>query len=169
MEFIHCIIYLAILSFSVFLLGRIIPKKWFNVDLFPYKPYAFENDGHYYDKWKIKKWQNKVPDMSKIFTKLMPPKSLKNNRLDVMLKETCVAEFAHILLGILGFICVGLWRGAGGWIASVLYLIGNIPFIMIQRYNRLRLKCVARRWEKINCGKENAESRAAEELGLERE
>ena len=168
MEFLHCVIYLAILSFSVFLLGRIIPKKWFSVNLFPYKPYPFENGGRYYDKWKVKKWQNKVPDMSKIFTKLMPPKSLKNNRIDIMLRETCVAEFAHMLLGVLGFICVGLWRGIGGWIVSGLYLIGNIPFIMIQRYNRSRLMAITERKEKLLNGKIMS-GYAAEEFGLERE
>ena len=168
MEFIHCLIYLAILSFSVFLLGRIIPKKWFSVNLFPYKPYGFENGGRYYEKWKIKKWQNKVPDMSKIFTKLMPPKSLKNNHIEIMLKETCVAEFAHILLGILGFICVGIWRGIGGWIASALYCVGNIPFIMIQRYNRLRLKAIYDQKEKLD-SKKITHGCPVDELRLERD
>jgi len=85
-----------------------------------------------------------VPDMSKIFPKRMPAKKIcgkvSSEKLVVMLQETCVAEMIHGILMLTGFGCVHLWPGAGGWIlALVNALLGNLPFVLIQRYNRPRL------------------------------
>ena len=58
-----------------------------------------------------------------------------------MIQETCIAEFVHIVLFVLGFGCVLIWEGPGGWMAAAVYnLLGNVPFILIQRYNRPRLQ-----------------------------
>ena len=49
-------------------------------------------------------------------------------------------EFIHVLLSILGFGAVFIVGGAWGWIISIVYfLAGNLPYIIIQRYNRPRL------------------------------
>ena len=34
---------------------------------------------------------------------------------------------------------VFVWDGIGGWIMSILFLLFNIPFIIMQRFNRPRL------------------------------
>ena len=44
-----------------------------------------------------------------------------------------------------GCILLAVWLrgqfGLGGWVVSVVYnLLGNVPFILIQRYNRPRLQ-----------------------------
>lgn len=56
-----------------------------------------------------------------------------------MINETCIAEATHVIVAILGFGCIFVWNGIGGWIVSVLFLITNIPFIIMQRFNRPRL------------------------------
>lgn len=153
MGFLRCIIYLAILSFISFLFGRILPKSWFQENAFPFCSFAFEKSGRIYEKLYIKKWQNKVLDMSRIFPMLMPQKKMNNdsqNSLSTMIRETCIAEFTHAMLCVFGFFCLFLWHGAGGIIVSLLYCIGNIPFIMIQRYNRPRLKRLQQKQEKSN-------------------
>lgn len=71
MEFWKCFWYLIITGIVAFFVGRLLPKMWFRPDLFPYRSYKFEKDGQIYDKLKIRKWQNKVPDMSRILTKLL--------------------------------------------------------------------------------------------------
>lgn len=43
------------------------------------------------------------------------------------------------LLCIMGLGCPLIWKSIGGWILFALYLLGNIPFILIQRYNRPKL------------------------------
>jgi len=151
MGFLRCIIYLTLLSFISFLVGRILPKSWFQENVFLYRAFPFENEGRIYEKLHIRKWQNKLLDMSRIFPMLMPAKKMNaENRSDIfiMIRETRIAEFTHMILGISGFLCLFLWRGAGGMIVSLLYCIGNIPFIMIQRYNRPRLEKVQRKQER---------------------
>ena len=100
-----------------------------------------------YQKLRVRRWQAKVPDMSRIAGKLMPRKNLDGDfhtRLDDMVNETCIAELIHVILCLAGFGCVFLWRSAPGWCVSFLYFFGNLPFILIQRYNRPMLCALAR-------------------------
>lgn len=142
-NFLHCIVYLALLGFGSFLAGRILPAKWFRYESYPYKAFAFEKNGKIYESIGIRYWKDRVPDMSKIFPNLMPSKKLAVKKtaqeLEIMLVETCVAELIHTLLCVFGFGCVFLWKGAGGVVLSILFLLGNIPFNLIQRYNRPKL------------------------------
>lgn len=149
-----CACYIALTGVISFFLGRVLPKKWFVADKFPYRGFRFERGGRIYEKISIHKWQNKVPDMSKIVPFLMPAKKLTGDfeeKLPRMIEETCVAEFIHGLLCMSGFVCIGLWEGVGGWIISLLNVVlFNLPFVLIQRYNRPRLmklmrKCSERR------------------------
>lgn len=137
-----CLVYLAVIGVLGFLLGRVLPYHWLKEETFPYQSFAFEHQGQIYEKIGIRKWQNQIPDMSKLFPKLMPAKKLEGNvpeRLPVMIKETCVAELIHVLLGIAALYCLHLWKGIGGVCITVLYEIGNLPFIIVQRYNRPRM------------------------------
>ncbi len=137
-----CLIYLAAMGIISFLLGRMLPYHWLDEAKFPFKIFAVERDGKIYEKIGVRKWQNKIPDMSKIVPNLMPAKQLNGNvpgKLPVMIKETCVAELIHVLLGIAGLYCLVLWKGMGGIWMTILYEIGNLPFIVVQRYNRPRM------------------------------
>lgn len=148
-DFLKCVIYLAILGIASFFLGRAIPKKWFNADKFPYRAFAFENEGKIYDKIAIRKWKEKLPDMSVILPGMIPskklPKAPGTSEMELMLQETCIAEFIHTLLCVLGLGCVWIWNGAGGWIIYAVYVLGNLPFNIIQRYNRPKLSRIAQR------------------------
>ena len=138
-----CILYLSITGAIAFFVGRILPKEWFRPELFPYRSYKFERGGRIYDKLNIRKWQSKVPDMSRILPKIMPPKNLSGNfkeRLPLMLQETCVAEMIHSVLCLASLCCLELYPGIGGVIIVILYVVFfNLPYIIIQRYNRPRL------------------------------
>lgn len=142
-KFIECLVYLALLSFSSFLLGRILPKSWFRYNLFPFKDFKFEKSGKIYLSTGVKKWKSKVPDMSIIMSFLIPskklPQTLTSESVKAMLTENCIAEWIHYLLAVLGFGCVFIWENIGGWIVSALYAIGNLPYIIIQRYNRPKI------------------------------
>lgn len=151
MGFCRCFVYLTCLGMFSFFAGRLIPKSWLNPDVFPYKLYAFEKNGRFYEQFNVRKWQSKVLDMSKLFPKIIPRKSVNDNlytTLPVMIKETCVAELVHWLLVVPGFYCLFLREGAGGIIIVILYELGNIPYIIIQRYNRPRLISTLKRMEK---------------------
>ena len=124
------------------IIGRLLPKGWFHADKFPYKTAAGEQK--IYQALRVKSWQSKVPDMSRLFRHIMPAKKMTAETVaDIprMLEETCVAELTHTLLSILGLAMLWLWPGWGGIIVTIIYiLLGNVPFIIIQRYNRPRLQ-----------------------------
>lgn len=100
-HFLMCLLYIAALGVLSFVVGRLIPKHWFHADRFPWVCHPAEQK-----LWKrlhVRKWQAKIPDMSRIFVKIMPEKKLtKENyeNLPRMIEETCVAEWTHILLSI---------------------------------------------------------------------
>lgn len=142
MKLLRCAVYLALTGIAAFILGRILPKNWFRGDAFPFR--CCEREQKLYKALHVRAWQDKVPDMSRLLPALMPPKKLTADTfsdLPRMIQETCVAEFIHVLLSFSGLVCLTLWPGAGGMILTAVYvLLGNIPFIIIQRYNRPRLQ-----------------------------
>lgn len=147
MQFLKTIHYILCVSIAVFILGRVFPRKWIFEDRFPFKSFEFEKGGRIYNKIGIMKWKTKLPDASVIITKIIP-KFMPRKRIDqddqipILIKETCVAEATHVLVSFLGFGCVFIWDGIGGWAVSVAFLLFNIPFIIIQRFNRPRLIAV---------------------------
>ena len=118
-SFLHCALYLAATGIGAFFLGRLLPKTWFRGDAFPYRCYPFEQK--LFRVLHIKDWQSRVPDMSRILPGLMPDKKL-------------TAETFSDLPRM-------IWQGIGGVLVTAVYiLLGNLPFILIQRYNRPRLQ-----------------------------
>lgn len=143
MKVIKCVMYFAIIGVLWFAIGRVLPKKLFHAERFPFRAYDFEANGNIYEKLKVKSWQKSVPDMCRLFPKFLPQKAIRKrpdkNTLELMIQETCIAEFVHVMLAFLGFGALAIWRKTGGLIVSTLYFLANIPFIIIQRYERPRL------------------------------
>lgn len=145
MYFIKCILYLLIISIIVFFIGRFFPRKWINENKFPFKSFQWEKSGKIYDNIGIKKWKTKLPDASIVLNKIIPkiyPKKRMNNKeikkAEVLLKESCVAEGTHKVVSILGFGCILIWKSFGGVTISIIFYLFNVPFVLIQRYNRPR-------------------------------
>ena len=171
MGFWKCVIYLAIAGLLSFFIGRTLPKGIFKETHFPFKSYLFERDGRVYEKLYIKKWQNRVPDMSRIFPNLIPRKQLRGTDpvyLTEMIQEACIAEWTHLLLCIAGLQCIWLWPGIGGKVISVLNILGNMVFVVIQRYNRPRFMNLRKNVEKKLKQKENCYACADSQLQYRR-
>lgn len=160
MKLLKCAIHCVIAGTFGFLFGRLISKCPMKPDKGLFRCFSFEKNGALYEKLNIRKWQAKVPDMSRILPFLMPPKNLSGNyeeRLPVMIRETCVAEITHITVSILGLPCLRIWPGIGGMtVTAIFILLLNVPYILIQRYNRPRLirlqqKLLSRRNQKEEC------------------
>lgn len=156
-----CIGYLAVTGILSFLIGRAVPKKWFDWESSLFQTRPFEQDGRYYDRFYIRKWKDSAPDMNKILPALIPgraPKSIHSSRAEVegLLRETCVAELVHLALAVAGLRCIHIWPGWPGFLIAILNIIGNLPFVMIQRYNRPRFCKIYRKFI--------AEERRAEEM-----
>lgn len=158
MNLLRCAIYCAIAGTFGFFFGRLISKCPMKPDKGLFRCFDFEKNGALYEKLNIRKWQAKVPDMSRILPFMMPPKNLSGDyaqRLPVMIRETCVAEVTHITVSILGLPCLKIWPGMGGvMVTAIFVLLLNVPFILIQRYNRPRL---IRLYQKLQARQEKKE------------
>ena len=159
-RFLFCLCYAAALGVVSFIFGRLFPKKLLHPDAFPWRTHPWEQK--LFDALQIRRWQAKVPDMSRIFTKIMPAKKITCDTLHdlpQMIRETCVAELTHALLSLSGLALLWIWPGAGGIFLTVIYILfGNLPFLLIQRYNRPRLQKLlamqqarAKRKETLSC------------------
>ena len=143
-------IYGAICSLTVLIVGLTLPRKWFNPDGKLFAERKWEDGGRIYNKLHINKWKSKLPDMSK-YIKSMIAKRLHGSEsaddIRRLISETCVAEAAHIVLMALSLGMIAVWQDTGGIICCVCYAAGNVPYIIIQRYNRPRLVRMMKRLE----------------------
>lgn len=122
---------------------------WANASFFDpekpiYKIHKWETENDFYNrKLKIKRWKDKLPQYiaKNGFSKKqmknlseMSPKYIKS-----FIVETCRAEWDHLACcaySLISFIINPLFYAV---LFSVIVVLCNIPFIAIQRYNRLRL------------------------------
>ena len=145
MKLVYSAVYVAISGFIFYLIGEALPRKWFRENRFPYIDFVWEKKGKVYDKLKIKKWKNKLIDMSKIFSSMIPKAvsfDVTPAQIQALIKETCVAEFIHYILCFTSGGVYFIYNDLTGILVWILCIIGNIPFILIQRYNRPHLKAL---------------------------
>ena len=142
--FLRCVLYLLVLALLAHPLGQALPRRWFDGERFPYRCYKWEKQGKLYTRIGVDRWKTLVPDMSRILPdmvkKQVSPTAVTAAQADVLVQETFVAEAVHTASTLLGLVCLGLWPGLGGVLVWLVWaLLGNLPFILIQRYNRPRL------------------------------
>ena len=114
-------------------------KRWF-------RPFSFEKSGDFWQKkFRIKAWKDRLPDGTVIAKNGFDKSKLANNNIEYLKQfviETQRAELTHWFLippAFLFFLWNPTWAGG----VMVIYaLVVNLPFIMIQRYNRPRLERV---------------------------
>ena len=142
----------GLLGIPAFFWGEKVPRRWFDPGKFPFRSFKWEQEGRIYEKIGIQHWKNHTPDMSKHFQKtfakqgnlLRSPEHLRK-----LVAETCSAEFVHTVLILLSPAFV-LLMDEYGVLAMVLYILGNLVSLIIQRYNRPRIMKIIQRIEKRN-------------------
>lgn len=125
-------------------LAHKIPDDWFTVNrrLFDLRPW--EDQGRVYQRlFAVRRWKDQLPEAGALFTGGVPKRSLNGvdrANLERLLGETRRAELTHWLplpLSTLFFLWnpleVAIWM-------PLVALLGNSPFIIVQRYNRPRLE-----------------------------
>ena len=140
-----CVVYMAVWGILCFPLGRLFKRLRLNWARPPFSPFPWEKEGQVYERLGIRRWKDIAPDVSKLFPSIVPRKTLSGRLTPElvrdMLEETCVAELTHLVLCIVGLALAPLWPGAGGILLYIAYVaLGNVPFIIIQRYNRPRFR-----------------------------
>lgn len=143
--------YLLGLGILAHWIGEALPRRWFCWDRFPYRTWSWERQGKVYERLKIRSWKDWLPDKSRIVKSMVPkrvgscPSSCSVYRL---IRETCVAETVHFALCLLAFPICFFWESSVGILLFLLYIVCNIPFMMLQRYNRPALVSLAKKLEK---------------------
>lgn len=148
MSLLYAALYVAALGILSHFVGQALPRAHFDPQKFPYRSADWENGGKVYEKLGIKHWKDRLPDMSKIMPDMVKKKmsAVKSQGMDVLIAETCVAECVHWALMLLSLGIFFFWRGAWAVVFWLVYnLLGNLPFIIIQRYNRPRLVMLEQR------------------------
>lgn len=150
------VLYVATIGLFSNVVALFIRRDKLKEDAFPFKPYKWERKGKVYDRLHIRKWKNKVPDVSRYFKLLLPKKVVSGTKTEDLMrlvKETCVAELVHWGLILFSLAVLLIAPGKEGVLLFCLCVIGNLPFIMIQRYNRpqylLAVERLTRREERL--------------------
>ena len=119
----------------------------------------------------IDKWKRLVPDMSRLLPDMVKKQlpastaAVTAAQAEALVQETCRAELVHGVSCLLGLSFLWLWRGWGGVIVLLVWvLLANLPFILIQRYNRPRLVRLAALLHKREQRKGDARARTDTDL-----
>ncbi|MBM7702028.1 glycosyl-4,4'-diaponeurosporenoate acyltransferase [Metabacillus iocasae] len=120
----------------------LIPIDFFKQESWIYKEKKWEERGRLYERLQVKKWKDKLPEGGGIYKRGFEKRTLKryaNAYLSTFLFETKRAELTH-WLSIPPSLFFFLWNPPVVGIIMIVYAVTfNLPFIMVQRYNRIRL------------------------------
>jgi len=116
-----------------------IPSAWFP----PGRACAWETSGRFYERvFRIKRWKAWLPDAARWFNGGFAKGTLTSRKpeyLALFIRETRRGELCHWLaIGCApAFLIWNPWWGE--WIIVAYALAANLPCIIVQRYNRIRL------------------------------
>lgn len=120
-----------------------LPDKMYYYEKWMFRERTWEDSGRIYETYfGVKKWKTKLPDISDFMKWRFNKKHLADCNKDyirVFLIESCKSEFTHwmIIFSTLFFI---FWSDLPTTILMFLLASAlNLPYIIIQRYNRPRL------------------------------
>ena len=149
MPFLYSVIYVIALGIASHFIGEALPRK-FSYNRFPYRAWRWEKEGKIYDHLHIRAWKDRLPDMSRVMKDMVPKRVSKcptSGEVWRLVQETCVAEAVHGALCLCAPVIWLFWRNWIGVLLMGIFVICNLPFMMIQRYNRPSLCALAKRLE----------------------
>lgn len=153
-ETLRFVIPVAVIGILAHVIGEALPRRWFDASRFPYRAYAFERNGRFYEALGIRKWKNVLPDKSRIapgtYRKAIRGGAQQHSaaHMERLLQETCVAECVHWALLVISPILLFTMESPAAYVMTPLYGLSNLPYIMIQRYNRPRLAVLSARMQR---------------------
>ena len=153
-ETLRFVIPVAVIGILAHVIGEALPRRWFDASRFPYRAYAFERNGRFYEALGIRKWKNVLPDKSRIapgtYRKAIRGSAQQHiaAHMERLLQETCVAECVHWALLVISPILLFTMESPAAYVMTPLYGLSNLPYIMIQRYNRPRLAVLSARMQR---------------------
>ena len=145
----------GIIGIAAFFIGESIPRSVYDYRRFPFKCYAWEQDGRIYEKLGVRWLKTHSIDMSSIMPKAFPKQNTMSRdkaHLERLVQEMCNAELVHWVLALLSPVFWLLIEGWYGLAIAIGYALSNLGDIIIQRYNRPRIVMIIKRIEACeNC------------------
>lgn len=169
MKIFNSALYVGFLGVAAHFVGEAIDRERFDENAYPFACRRWEQGGKIYRKLGVRRWKDRVPDMSRILPDMFPKKLTDSGDIETvrrLIKETCVAEFIHNCLSIL--FLMGIWLindcTMEGFLLGAFATVCNLPYVIIQRYNRPMLMRYLTMLEhkRKNPLHKNAETAAAE-------
>jgi glycosyl-4,4'-diaponeurosporenoate acyltransferase len=135
-----------LIQLSLAWLGTKLPGHLFAPDSLAARPWGWERDGRIYEQWfAVQKWKDKLPDGGALFGGNFSKKHLTGRsqpELQSFLCETVRGEIVHwlaLLATPVFFIFNPPWAC---WLMVGYAIAANLPCIIAQRYNRLRVASI---------------------------
>lgn len=130
-------------SVLVSLIGEKLPRRLYSYKRSLFRVRGWEDGGRIYEKlFNVKKWKGRLPELSDVLHSRFSKKHLRaltHDYLVEFLVESCKAEFTHWMIILVSFLFV-LWADIAIMFRVVLLAnLLNLPYIIIQRYNRPRI------------------------------
>lgn len=136
---------IVFIVFSVIwtLLAERLPARIYNYKTWLYRERKWEHGGKFYERiFLVKRWKSYLPDISDFLKWRFSKKHIHDiefNYIQRFLSESCKSEFTHWMIICSSFLFI-LWGGIFTCLKIfVLATALNLPYIIIQRYNRPRL------------------------------
>ena len=132
----------AVWHFSTFIFCVSVDTSFFDPEKKMYLPKKWERGGKFYsDVLKINRWKDMLPQhIGKNGFSKDHLDDVSIEYLDEFIMETCRGEWNHSMNCMLSVVIVIINTPVMGISLSFLVFLGNLPFALIQRYNRFRLQ-----------------------------
>lgn len=121
----------------------LLPASRFDPGRALYRAGSWERGGAIYERlFAVRRWKDLLPDGAALFRTGFRKKRLLSSdpaHLERFIRETCRGEAAHWIV----FACAGLFFLWNPWRIGLIMIayaaLANLPCILVQRYNRIRL------------------------------
>lgn len=129
-------------------LGHRLPDRWLRRDRGPLRLSPPERSGALFRRIGVRRWKDLLPEAGGFFAGGVSKRRLPGHDTDGLERfelETRRAEITHLLV-IAALPVFALWNPWTGMLVNLGYaLAANVPCIVVQRYNRMRLERVRHR------------------------
>jgi len=129
--------------------GTQLPAAWFSPRFPLFLPMGWEDHGRFYERvFRVRRWKRLLPDGSAWFRRGFRKGRLGASNsayLEQFVRETCRGEAVHWVVMSCGWLFFAWNPPWLAWCMVAYALTANLPCIITQRYNRLRMTRVIRR------------------------
>ncbi|MBR2721612.1 MAG: hypothetical protein IKC31_03940 [Clostridia bacterium] len=139
MAFLNSVAYVILLGIAAHYIGEALPERWLKYEYALFRPRKWEHGGVVYERIRVQDWKDHMPDMSRVMKDMVPKKigiCPTSDEIWTLVRETCRAEAVHLGLCLCAPVVYFFWWNKIGIFLSGLVIVCNLPFIVIQRYNR---------------------------------